>query len=160
MHQMTTDALKGIAETMIRWTTNITKADSYITAVHENFPEDYVDGSEAYSSFDTYYGELTINIYQADEVAQVGPYMRALRFAGFKRVSKKDNVAAKSIEWLYAAGEGEAKVEAKVTLHLKAGEQAACRYVKTGTTEVDVNELLCGEALEAWIEANEVRELA
>lgn len=155
MHQMTTDQLKSIGETMIRWTTSITLADRYITAVHENFPEDYANDSEAYSAFNVYYGQLEIHVYQADEVAQVGPYMRALRFAGFKRVSKKDNVAANSVEWLYAAGEGSDKVDAKVTLHLKQGEQAACRYVKTGTTEVDVNELLCGEKLEAWVEANE-----
>ncbi len=152
MHPMTEEALKDLAGTMGRWTTSLTRADKYVTAIDERLPENFVNGSSVSRTLSVYYGSIEINVYEADEVAQVGPYLRIMREAGFRRVSRKDNVDGNRVEWLYVA---EDTVEAKVNLHLKHGDLATCRYVETGVTEVPVMELLCGEKLEAWVEANE-----
>lgn len=158
MNEKTQENIAGIAQTLARWTTNILQADPYLTAIEANLP-DQPEG-DSYHDFRSSYGDIYLDLWQAEAVAEIGPYMRALRFAGFKRVKKTEDSIAGNVTWIYEAGEGIDKVTATVKLALKMGEQATCRYVKTGTKEIDVNELLCGEKLEAWVEANEVRELA
>jgi len=151
MNEKTTYNLESITKTLARWTRSIVLADPYLTAIEANLP-DQPEG-DSYHDFRSSYGDIYLDLWQAEAVADIGPYMRALRFAGFKRVKKEEDSIARNVKWIYEAGEGDDRVVATVKLTLKMGEQATCAYVEVGKKEVPVMELLCGEKLEAWNEA-------
>ena len=149
MHKLTQEALTSVGETLARWSADIVRADRYMVAIEANLPEKDEETS-SYHSFGTNYGDLQLDLYQAEKVAEIGPYMRAVRYAGFKRKSKSEDAASGTVTWEYEAEENGDTVSIRVRLHLTMGPAAACRYVETGKREVPVMELLCGEELDAW----------
>lgn len=152
MHEITKEALKSLGESFATSSAAIGRSDRFLTALDDNLPESGSSGSGSYHTLNTFYGDLNLYLYQAEEVAEIRPYMRAARLAGFERVSKSEDSAQRSLTWNYEVKDGEDIIKLNLKLYLKQGEQAACRYVETGKKEVPVMELLCGDKLKEWEE--------
>ena len=147
MHKITKENL----ETLARWTEDVVRGDRHLTAIQANMPEEVA--GRPHSVLSSSFTSISLNLYQAEQVSDIGPYMRAIRFAGFKREQKQEYPENSSIVWTYKAKDGYTVL---VTLWLKLSEEAQCRYVETGKKEVPVMKLMCGDELKEWDDTHEV----
>ncbi len=152
MHELTQKALDSTLETIKEWTTDIVRADRLTQEVQKHLPES-TDGKSHYQ-FESDYGDLSLTLWEAEEVKEIGPFMRAIRLAGFERKGEKvmDSTYG-HVTWNYVAKEGDEEVRMRIRVNLTQGEGAQCRYVEVGKREVPVMELLCGDELKKWDDA-------
>lgn len=149
MHQTTKDNLA----TMANWTADVVRADRFVLALTAGLPAE-VDG-QPWHTLTNSFGDIGLNLREANSVVQITPYLRLARQCGFVRTGeRKEDDVANTVTWVYHATlEGEKRVALTVTLHLKAVAEVAddgCRYVQVGVREVPDMKLLCAEELKAW----------
>lgn len=151
MHPTTKDNLASMAS----WTADIVRADRFVLALTADLPEE-IEG-QPWHDLANSFGSLTLNLREANSVAQITPYLRLARQCGFVREGdRKEDDINNAVTWnYYATLEGDVKrVHLTVVLHLKAAAEAAddgCRYVQVGVKEVPDMKLLCAEELKAFI---------
>jgi len=158
MHEKTKEALESIGASFACTTGKIGRADRFMRKIQENLPSEKSRselGLKSYYTFENDFGEPTIVLWQASEIAEIGPFMRAVRYAGFRRSSKTEDPAHRNIDWIYAIDDDGEEITARVRIYLEQSSEAKCRYVETGKKEVPVMTLLCGDELEAYENAHE-----
>lgn len=150
MHPTTKDNLA----TMAKWTADVVRADRFVLALTAGLPAE-VEG-QPWHDLTNSFGDIGLNLREANSVAQITPYLRLARQCGFVRQGKRmEDDVANTVTWVYHAktAEDERRVQMTVTLHLKAAAEAAddgCRYVQVGVREVPDMRLLCADDLKAW----------
>lgn len=145
MHKTTNHCLNQIAE----WTRDVMRADHYAVTVEAALPERKDTGE--YGDLVSIYGDLHLNVHQANSISAVKPYLKAVRSAGFKRLGKPEQDSNRNtVTWNYEAKEADGRVVLDVVLHFKTDESAACRYVTVGEKTVPDMKLMCGDELTEW----------
>ena len=146
MHPTTRNDL----ETLATWTVEVVTADRFAVALQAGIPERADKGS--YATIDGSFGNLSLNLYEADNLDEITPYLHHVRTCGFKREGiPEEDGSAGTMTWRYfATVEGQdQRQQLTVRLYLKQ-EGASCRYVEIGKKEVPDMKLMCGEELAAW----------
>lgn len=151
MHKLTKESL----DTLARWNLDSVRADPYLLALQAALPKREDTG--IYGALGTNFGILALSIYEAPDVGSAAPFLRAVRSAGFERVEGPvEYPDEQAVRWEYkACPEMDEDIILNITLRLKQGENASCRYVSVGEKTVPDMRLLCGEALAEWEAENE-----
>lgn len=133
----------------MNWTRDIMRADHYAVTVEAALPERKDTGE--YGDLVSIYGDLNLNVHQANSISAVKPYLKAVRSAGFKRLGKPEqDPKTDTVRWKYEVREDDGCVMLDVVLHFKTDESAACRYVTVGEKTVPDMKLMCGDELAEW----------
>ncbi len=152
MHRITKNELESLA----RWTQQTANGDSFAIALQAGIPE---RGEGSYASLTGNFGSLSLDLYEAESLDEITPYLQLACTVGFKREGEghpEEDSAAGTMTWRCVApieGEDTRQQRLAIRLHLKQGA-VSCRYVEIGKKEVPDMKLLCGQELEDWNKAN------
>lgn len=168
MHKTTREALATLA----RWTAETAAMDEYALAMQKVVDAVEVetladDDRTLWASIDCGFGDLTVHVRDGREVSDAKPFLRRARELGFTRDGDpKQNAADGTLTWTYlrkyddddTADWRRQKLVVQLTLPKQDDDTAdtGCRYVTVGMKEVPDVQLLCGEELAAWNEAQAV----